>query len=127
MKPDGVKWLESVRKDVECTFGILKGRFRCLKLPIFYHSKKNIDNMFFTCCILHNMLLSNNGFDRRWEDGCNILQNRDNNIIRIIDSVFSSSSSTLTSGSPLFSNSSSIASKSDSPSDAQFSVNVGVF
>ena len=65
------KLLESVRKDVECTFGILKGRFRCLKLPIFYHSKKNIDNMFFTCCILHNMLLSNDGFDRRWEDGCN--------------------------------------------------------
>ena len=27
--------------------------------------------MFFTCCILHNMLLSNDGFDRRWEDGCN--------------------------------------------------------
>ena len=34
------KWLETVRKDVECTFGILKGRFRCLKLPVFYHSKK---------------------------------------------------------------------------------------
>ena len=31
---------------------------------------KNIDNMFFTCCTLHNMLLSNGGFDRRWEDGC---------------------------------------------------------
>lgn len=26
-------WLESVRKDVECTFGTLKGRFRCLTLP----------------------------------------------------------------------------------------------
>ena len=65
------KWLETVRKDIECTFGILKGRFRCLKLPIFYHSKKNIDNMFFTCCILHNMLLSNDGFDKRWEDDCN--------------------------------------------------------
>lgn len=30
------KWVESVRKDVECVFGILKGRFRCSKLPIFY-------------------------------------------------------------------------------------------
>ena len=29
--------------------------------------------MFFTCCILHNMLLRNDGFDRRWEDGCNWL------------------------------------------------------
>jgi hypothetical protein len=28
------EWLESVRKGVECLFGVLKGRFRCLKLPI---------------------------------------------------------------------------------------------
>jgi hypothetical protein len=28
------KWLESTRKDVECTFGILKARFRILKNPI---------------------------------------------------------------------------------------------
>ena len=27
------KWSESVRKDVECVFGRLKARFRCLKLP----------------------------------------------------------------------------------------------
>jgi hypothetical protein len=65
------KWVESVRKDVECTFGILKGRFRCLKLPIYYHSKEAIDNMFFTCCILHNMLLSHDGLDSRWENGVN--------------------------------------------------------
>ena len=25
------KWLESMRKDVECTFGIMKGRWRMLK------------------------------------------------------------------------------------------------
>ena len=30
------KLVESVGKDVECVFGILKGRYRCLKLPIFY-------------------------------------------------------------------------------------------
>ena len=36
-----------------------------------YNMGKNIDNMFFTCCTLHNMLLSNGGFDRRWKDGCN--------------------------------------------------------
>jgi hypothetical protein len=28
------KWLESMRKDVECTFGILKGRWRILKSGI---------------------------------------------------------------------------------------------
>ena len=28
------EWLESIRKDVECTFGILKGRFRVLRLGV---------------------------------------------------------------------------------------------
>ena len=31
------KWLESLRKDVECTFGIMKGRFRILKTGIPLH------------------------------------------------------------------------------------------
>jgi Plant transposon protein len=67
------KWVESVRKDVECVFGILKGRFRCLKLPIFYQTKSVIDNMFFTCCILHNILLNVDGYDIRWEKDVNWL------------------------------------------------------
>ena len=37
---------------------------------MFCPFKKNIDHMFFTCFILHNMKLNNDGFDRRWEDGC---------------------------------------------------------
>lgn len=65
------KWVESVRKDVECCFGILKGRFRCLKLPIYYQSKPAIDNMFFTCCILHNILLNVDGYDVKWEQNVN--------------------------------------------------------
>lgn len=65
------KWVESVRKDVECCFGILKGRFRCLKLPIYYQSKDVIDNIFFTCCILHNILLNVDGYDSRWEENVN--------------------------------------------------------
>ena len=43
----------------------------CLKLPILYHDKKCIDNMFFTCCILHNMLLSFDGLANRWENNVN--------------------------------------------------------
>jgi Plant transposon protein len=31
------EWMESIRKDVECTFGILKGRFRIVKTGIFLH------------------------------------------------------------------------------------------
>ncbi|CAN0446773.1 unnamed protein product, partial [Pylaiella littoralis] len=50
------KMLESVRKDVGCFFGILKRRFRILKLRLAYHCREDIDNIFFTCCILHNVL-----------------------------------------------------------------------
>jgi hypothetical protein len=60
--------IESARKDVERSFGILKGRFRCLKLPILFHKQKNIDNMFFTCVILHNMILEFDGRDKLWEE-----------------------------------------------------------
>jgi hypothetical protein len=49
----------------------LKGRFRCLKLPIYYQDKDVIDSMFFTCCILHNILLHIDGYDVRWEKGVN--------------------------------------------------------
>lgn len=43
---------------MECFFGNLKQRFRLLKSPILYREKEKIDNIFFTCCILHNMLHS---------------------------------------------------------------------
>jgi hypothetical protein len=75
---DELSWskrAESVRKDIECTFGILKGRFKILKLPMFYHSSKNahtgkerVDNVFFTCCMLHNMLLLHDKL-MDWEAG----------------------------------------------------------
>jgi Plant transposon protein len=67
------EWAETVRKDVECTFGVLKGRFRCLKLPIYYQNKENIDNMFYVCCIMHNILLHFDGLDVRWEKDVNYL------------------------------------------------------
>jgi len=60
--------MESCRKDVERSFGILKGRFRCLKLPIEFHTQDRIDNMFWSCCILHNMLLSYDGRDMLWQE-----------------------------------------------------------
>ena len=62
---------ESVRKDVECFFEILKGSFRVLKLRVGYHSQESIDNIFFTCCILHNMLHAFDGIDKFEENvGC---------------------------------------------------------
>ena len=58
------KRLESSRKDVECFFGIAKGRFRILKFSIPYRKQIDIDNVFFTICILHIMLHS---FDNKGE------------------------------------------------------------
>jgi hypothetical protein len=44
------EWIESMRKDVECTFGILKGRWRILKTGICLHGAKPADQTFKTCC-----------------------------------------------------------------------------
>ena len=62
-------WLESLRKDVECTFGILKGRWRILKSGIRIHGTDGPDQVFLTCCALHNKLLDIDGLDERWEQG----------------------------------------------------------
>ena len=62
------KWLESVRKDVECFFGRVKGRFRILKLPLFFRQKIQIDNIWFTCYILHNLLHEDDELDKLEDD-----------------------------------------------------------
>jgi hypothetical protein len=42
------KWLKSMRKDVECTFGILKGRWRILKSGVQLHGVDAVDSVWFT-------------------------------------------------------------------------------
>ena len=64
-------WIASVRKDVECLFGILKVRFRFLKNPITLQVKEDLDNLFVTCCIINNMILKEDGLDTLWESGVN--------------------------------------------------------
>lgn len=49
--------LESVRKDSECLFSALENRWRILYNRMQYHNIEDVDNIFNTCCILHNMLL----------------------------------------------------------------------
>ena len=51
------EWLESMRKDVECTFGIMKGNFCILRYGLRLQSIKRCDQLFLTCCALHNRLL----------------------------------------------------------------------
>jgi Plant transposon protein len=55
------EWLESIRKDVECTFGVLKARFRILHNSMRFHKKIVVVAVMITCCILHNMLLHCDG------------------------------------------------------------------
>jgi hypothetical protein len=63
------EWLESLRKDVEDTFGILKGCWHILKTGIHLHGVEVADNIWKTCCALHNMLLEINGLDVEWSGG----------------------------------------------------------
>jgi hypothetical protein len=49
--------LESIRKDVECTFGILKVRFLILKYPLKFHDMESIEDIVHTCAMLHNRLM----------------------------------------------------------------------
>lgn len=63
------KWLESMRKDVECTFGILKGRFRILKSGIRVVTFEAVNHIWKTCCALHNMLLDVDGLAEGWREG----------------------------------------------------------
>jgi len=49
--------LESVRKDVECVFGILKERWKILDYGLRFRHMLTGEKVFVTCCILHNMML----------------------------------------------------------------------
>ena len=58
-----------MRKDVECTFGIQKGRFSILRTGIKLQNFEQVDQVWLTCCALHNMLLFVDGLDEGWENG----------------------------------------------------------
>lgn len=62
------KTLESVRKDVECFYGIIKCRFQILNGSLRMKSSESIDYIFLTCCTLHNQLLRWDGLDN-WTEG----------------------------------------------------------
>ena len=62
------EFVEAVRKDVGCTFGILKCRFHFLKIGSRFMEQIIIESAFISCCIIHNMLLSLDGLDiSSWE------------------------------------------------------------
>ena len=54
---------ESIRKDVERAYGILKIRFRCLDIPVKLWHIEKMKKMVQTCIILHNMIIATRNQD----------------------------------------------------------------
>ena len=52
---------ERARKDIERTFGVLKKRWRILNSPARPTQQAKIENIMYTCIILHNMILEDEG------------------------------------------------------------------
>ena len=52
---------------IECFFGRLKIRFRILRSRILFNSQRKVDNVFHAACIMHNMLLKDDGLDEGWD------------------------------------------------------------
>ena len=48
---------ESVRKIIERVFGMLKKRFRILRLPMLVKDMAEVEDIVKVCCVLHNMCL----------------------------------------------------------------------
>ena len=62
------KWVELMRKDMEY-FGKLKGHWHTLKTEISLDGVRIIDNVWITCCALHNWLLDIDGMLGKWISG----------------------------------------------------------
>jgi hypothetical protein len=59
----------SVRKDVECDFGLLKKRFNILVIPDWSYSQRTLGLIMRACIILHNMIIDNerdDGYDDKY-------------------------------------------------------------
>ena len=66
---DDYNWtemLESLRKDVEKLFGEMKQEFAILKYGSRFKSLALMDNIFLTCCAIHNQRKMLSGLDEMW-------------------------------------------------------------
>nr|XP_043625839.1 protein ALP1-like [Erigeron canadensis] len=52
---------EAARKDIERVFGVLKGKWKILERPIRYIYLDKIGKVVEACCILHNMIIKDDG------------------------------------------------------------------
>ena len=58
--------LESLRKDIECLFGQMKQEFAILKYGSRFNSLELMDDIFLTCCAIHNQRKMLAGLDAPW-------------------------------------------------------------
>lgn len=58
--------LESLRKDVECVFGILKAMFAILKYGSRFPDQSLMDKIFKTCCTIYNQRILESGANDPW-------------------------------------------------------------
>lgn len=63
---DWSEMTESLRKDVECTFGILKQEFAILKYGTRFIDLQLVNYIFKTCCAIHNQRKIIKGTDLPW-------------------------------------------------------------
>ena len=61
---------ESARKDIERAFGVLKKRWKVISFPSRYWTKDRMHDVIYTCIILHNMILQDEGkaFCQNYDD-----------------------------------------------------------
>ena len=57
---------ESLRKDIECLFGQMKQEFAILRYGSRFNSLELMDDIFLTCCAIHNQRKILAGLDARW-------------------------------------------------------------
>ncbi|KAL7518920.1 hypothetical protein ACHAWX_003721 [Stephanocyclus meneghinianus] len=65
------KWVEPIRRGVECTFSILRGHWCMCKTGDRLQGVDAVDKMWLTCCTLHNCLLNIDVLNANWE-GCDV-------------------------------------------------------
>ncbi|XP_057809742.1 uncharacterized protein LOC131024215 [Salvia miltiorrhiza] len=63
---------EAARKDIERAFGVLQARWAIIKGPACLWSKAEFSDIMFTCIILHNMIVQDEGDHAiKWADESN--------------------------------------------------------
>jgi hypothetical protein len=87
--------LESLRKDIECLFGQMKQEFAILKYGSRFNSLDLMDDIFLTCCAIHNQRKIIAGADLPWSCTQIIMDNDESDLSQSPAAIWRSIISTL--------------------------------